>query len=135
MLLGLGVGLIALLIVGGLVFVLNKRLPYKHMLTLTGVLMVLVLVSMVGKTVYALQIVSWMPITPLGLVFIPRWLEDWFGVYPTWQGVILQVVVGGFIVGSYVWIEYRNKSRRESKFVSVKEPQDSVVVSSIESHT
>jgi high-affinity iron transporter len=135
MLLGLVVGLITLLIVGGLVFVLNKRLPYKHMLTLTGILMVLVLVSMAGKTVYALQIVSWMPITPMGLVFIPRWLEDWLGVYPTWQGIILQVAAGGFIVVSYFCIEYRSKRRRESKFVSIKESQDTIVVSSIESHT
>ncbi len=113
MLLGLGIGLMALLIVGGLFFALNKRLPYKYMLILTGVLMVLVLVSMVGKTVYAFQIVSWMPISPVGLVFIPRWLEEWFGVYPTWQGIIMQIAVGVFVIGSYVWTEYFNHRRRE----------------------
>jgi len=121
MLLGLAVGLVGLVIVGGLIFMLNKRLPYKYMLILTAALMVLVLVNMVGKTVYAFQIVNWMPISPIGLVFIPRWLEDWLGVYPTWQGLILQVAAGSFVIGSYVWAERQNQNRHQPKASAIKE--------------
>ncbi len=115
MLLGLIFGLVALLMVGVLIFALNQRLPYKYMLILTAVLMVLVLVNMVGKTVYAFQIVNWMPISPIGLVYIPRWLEDWLGVYPTWQGLVLQLAAACFVVGSYFWAEHLSKNRREHK--------------------
>ena len=51
--------------VGALTFALERRLPYKRMLIVTGVLIALVLVVLVGNTVRTLQGVGWLSITPL----------------------------------------------------------------------
>jgi high-affinity iron transporter len=118
---GLLIGLLGVLAVAVVVFLLHNRLPYKRLLTVTGVLITLVLVSLVGNTVYAVQVVGWMPISPVGTVFIPRWMEEWFGVYPTWQGIILQIGSVMLVVGSYFLAEYLSKRRREKMSLQAAE--------------
>ncbi|HZA90572.1 MAG TPA: FTR1 family protein [Solirubrobacterales bacterium] len=79
---GVGLGLTLTAAVGALTFVLERRLPYKRMLVVTGVLIALVLVVLVGNTVRTLQGVGWVPITPLDVEF-PLWMGTWLGVFPT----------------------------------------------------
>ena len=50
-----------------------------------------VLVVMVGTTVQIMQIVGWLPVTPIEGLRLPYWSGLWFGIYPTWQGVVAQV--------------------------------------------
>jgi high-affinity iron transporter len=114
---GLALGLLGVLAVGAIIFMLNVRLPYKRMLMLTGSLILLVLVSLIGSTVYSFQINSWMPISPISGIIIPRWMSQWFGIYPTWQGVGLQIIAVVFIAGGYLWME-RAKRRRPQKLPS-----------------
>jgi high-affinity iron transporter len=109
---GFLIGLAGVLIIAVIVFLLNTRLPYKRLLVVTGVLIGAVLVSLVGNTVYAIQVVGWMPISPIGTVLIPRWMEQWFGVYPTWQGVGFQIAAIVVVLGSYFWAEHLNKRNR-----------------------
>ena len=45
-------------------FKLERKLPYKKMLIVTGVLLTAVLAIMVGKTVRTMQGLGWLPITP-----------------------------------------------------------------------
>ena len=87
---GVSLGLLATAAVGALTFTLERKLPYKKMLIVTGVLIALVLVVLVGNTVRTLQGVGWMPITPIDVEF-PLWMGTWLGVFPTVETLVAQV--------------------------------------------
>jgi high-affinity iron transporter len=109
---GTAVGLIIVVVVGLITFRLQVHLPYRNMLIITGILIGVVLLQMVGKTVYVLQVVGWMPIHPLSGISLPYWWGTWFGVYPTWEGIILQSLAAGFVISSYYlaeWMRQRNR--------------------------
>ena len=111
---GVAVGALAVLVVGAITFKLQARLPYKKMLVWTGVLIGLVLVTMVGKTVHVMQAVGWVGITPIQGVTPPYWAGLWFGLYATWQGVIMQIGAAVFVVGSYYLAEGMQTKRRQA---------------------
>lgn len=52
-------------IVAVLTFVAHRRLPYKRMLALTGVLLGVVLLVMVGEQAQEMQLARWLPTTPV----------------------------------------------------------------------
>jgi high-affinity iron transporter len=99
-LLGAGIGLGGTLIVGVLTLKLQRKLPFKRMLILTGVLIALVLAVMVGTTVHNLQGIGWVPITPTSFTVPIAW-STWLGVYPTWEGIAAQLASPAFVLGSY----------------------------------
>ena len=70
------------------------------MLIVTGVLIGVVLVVMVGQTARTMQGTGWLPITPLD-VDVPYWLGLWFGVFPTWETIGAQIAAAVFVIGSY----------------------------------
>lgn len=109
---GVALGLVGVAIVGAITFALQVRLPYKKMLVVTGVMIGVVLLIMVGNTVHVMQSVGWIPITPIAGLQIPYWAGQWCGLFATWQGIILQIVAGGFVIGSYVLAEHQNKTQR-----------------------
>ena len=88
---GVLLGLAATLAVGGLTILLERKLPHRKMLIVTGVLMTWVLVILVGKTVQTFQVVGWLPVAPIEGVQLPYWAGIWLGIYPTWQGVAAQI--------------------------------------------
>jgi high-affinity iron transporter len=98
--LGAGIGLAATLIVGTLTFKLQRKLPFKRMLILTGVLIALVLAVMVGTTVHNLQGIGWVPTTPTTFAVPIAW-STWLGVFPTWEGIFAQAGSLVFVLGSY----------------------------------
>lgn len=104
-------GLAGVFLVGFITFRLQSRLPYKDMLIVTGVLISLVLVIMVGNTVHILQLVGWMPLHPIRWLTLPYWMGMWFGVYPTWEGIGLQAAALAFVLGSYFVAERMEKSK------------------------
>jgi high-affinity iron transporter len=108
---GVALGMIGVLGVGWLTFRLQSRLPYKDMLVVTGVLIGLVLLVMVGNTVHALQIVGWMPLHPIRWLTVPYWLNLWFGVYATWEGLALQTSAALFVLGSYFLAEAMQRTK------------------------
>lgn len=110
---GVAIGLAATAVVGVITFRLQVRLPYKQMLVFTGVLIGVVLVTMVGNTVHVFQVVGWLPITPISGVYLPYWLGRWFGIFATWQGIILQIAAAAFVIGSYFLAERLNQRKRE----------------------
>lgn len=110
--LGAGIGLGCTLIVGGATFKMQRKLPFKRMLILTGVLIALVLAVMVGTTVHNLQGIGWLASTPTSFRVPLSW-SIWLGVYPTWEGIGAQLGALAFVVGSYV-------AARE---IQVKRPQ------------
>lgn len=108
---GVAIGLAATAVVGWLVFGLQARLPHKKMLIATGVLIGVVLLMMVGNTVHVLQVVGWLPIHPLRWLTLPYWSGMWLGLYATWEGIMIQVAAGAFVLGSYFLAEYLQKRK------------------------
>lgn len=101
-------GLIGVAIVGALVLVMQQKLPHKKMLIVTGVMISLVLVVMVGNTMHVLQVVGWAPMTAVPGLVVPYWTGVWFGIFATWQGLIAQAITLGVVVGSYYVSELKN---------------------------
>src|SRR5690606_27818109 len=117
-------GLIGVMMVGYLTFKLHTRLPYKRMLILTGVLILLVLFTMVGNTIHVMQAVGWMPITPLNDVYLPYWMGLWFGIYPTVETLVGQFGSIAFVLGSYglaEWLRHRKRAERRKLSLANRE--------------
>ncbi len=110
---GVSLGLLGVFAVGALTFRLEQKLPYKRMLIVTGVLMSLVLVVMVGNTLRTLQGVGWLSITPIDAEF-PLWMGTWLGIFPTWETLGGQIAAFAFVIGSYYaaeWVRKRHVRR------------------------
>ena len=124
MLEGAALGLALTLAVAVVTFVLQHKLPYKKMLIVTGVLIALVLVVMVGQTARTMQGTGWLPITPAP-VSVPYWAGLWLGVYPTWETIGAQIAAFVFVIGSYVLaqeVRVRRPRRRAQARVEVAPP-------------
>jgi high-affinity iron transporter len=118
---GVLLGMAAVGVVGVLVFAMQKKLPHKKMLIVTGIMIAAVLVVMVGNTVHVFQIVGWAPITPIGNAQFPYWTGVWFGLFSTWEGVIAQAIALVFVVGSYYVAEFQH-SRSLAKIAASAPP-------------
>ena len=105
----IGVGATA--VVGYLTFFLHHKLPYKRMLVLTGVLLGIVLVVMVGGSARTLQDIGVLSTSPLPMAF-PDWWARWFEVVPTYETLTIQLLAGAFVVGSYYAAEWWSKEKR-----------------------
>jgi high-affinity iron transporter len=110
---GVGLGLAGTAVVGALTFWLHHKLPYKKMLVLTGVLVGVVLVVMIGGTALTFQDLGWLPshATPFTL---PVWMGSWFEMYSTWETLGIQLLAALFVVGSY-WLAKELKVRRPQR--------------------
>jgi high-affinity iron transporter len=110
---GVGIGLAATAVVGVLTFWLHHKLPYKKMLVLTGVLVGIVLVVMIGGTALSFQDLGWLPRheTPFTL---PEWMGSWFEMYSTWETLAVQFIAGLFVIGSY-WLAKELKVKRPQR--------------------
>jgi high-affinity iron transporter len=106
---GVLVGTLLTAIVAVLTFVAHRRLPYKKMLVLTGVLLGLVLLVMVGEQAQEMQLAHWLPVTrlqSLGAV-IPGWMGLWFAVFPTVETLSAQAIAAVLVLGSYGFVRVR----------------------------
>jgi high-affinity iron transporter len=90
-------------IVAILTFVAHRKLPYRRMLVLTGVLLGLVLLVMVGEQAQEMQLAHWLPATeiPWLVAVIPGWMSVWFSVYPTAETLTAQALAAVLVLGSY----------------------------------
>ncbi|HET7572738.1 MAG TPA: FTR1 family protein [Gaiellaceae bacterium] len=122
---GVGIGLAGTLAVGVATFLLQRKLPYKRMLVVTGIMLGVVLVVMVGGSARTLQDVGWLSRTPLGVDF-PGWWARWFELVPTWETIGLQGFAAALVVGSYYaaeWLKVRAPRRRgEREAIRATEP-------------
>jgi high-affinity iron transporter len=110
---GVALGLAGVAVVGALVFFMQAKLPHKKMLIVTGFMIAFVLVTMVGNTVHVMQVVGWIPITPIEDLVLPYWTGVWLGLYATWEGIIAQVIAVVFVIGSYFAAEWsHDRSQR-----------------------
>lgn len=100
---GVLLGLLFTGIVATLTFFAHRKLPYRRMLVLTGVLLGVVLLVMVGEQAQEMQLAHWLPTTVLpGLAKrIPAWMGLWFSVFPTVETLTAQALAAAAVVGSY----------------------------------
>jgi len=120
---GVLLGGLAVAAVAVATFVLERKLPYRRMLIVTGVLLTAVLVIMVGKTARTMQGVGWIPITPIDLE-PPYWTGLWLGVFPTVETTLAQVAAAAFVVGSYLLAErLRGRRRPRSPVLPAPRPE------------
>jgi high-affinity iron transporter len=118
---GVSLGLVLTAIVGAVTFALERKLPYKKMLIVTGVLIALVLVVLVGNTARTMQGVGWLSIHPIDIEF-PLWMGTWLGIYPTVETLGLQALAFVFVIGSYFAAEWMRK-RELRKTIAAHEAQ------------
>ena len=72
-------------------FVAHHRLPYKKMLTITGVMLTVVLFVMVGEEVFEMQQAGWLGTSEISwLQWLPSWAGTWLSIFPNWETVIAQ---------------------------------------------
>ncbi len=107
---GVAIGLAATAVVGLLTFWLHHKLPYRKMLILTGVLVAVVLVVMIGGTALSFAELGWIGMHPTPFS-VPEWMGSWFEIYPYWETIGAQVLAAVLVAGSYVIAE-RVKVRR-----------------------
>jgi len=108
---GVTIGLTLTGIVGLITFHLQQKLPYKRMLIVTGVLLGIVLVVMVGGTAATFQDLGWLPKHEILTGVIPAWAGSWFEVYPTVETLAAQALAAAFVIGSYYLAEYVRVTR------------------------
>ncbi|MBK9925510.1 MAG: FTR1 family protein [Anaerolineales bacterium] len=108
---GVLIALLGVNLVGLIIFRLQRSLPYMKILVVTGIMIGAVLLQMVGSTVHIMQVVGWLPIHVITGLQVPYWLGTWFGVYPTWEGVVLQFIGGFYVIGTYYLAEAMRKKK------------------------
>jgi high-affinity iron transporter len=86
-----------------LTFIAHRKLPYRRMLVLTGILLGAVLLVMVGEQAQEMQLAHWLPTTQLPRLMhlIPAWMGLWFSVFPTVETLAAQLIAAVLVIGSY----------------------------------
>ena len=97
---GVTLGLIFTSAVGVLTFTLHQKLPYKRLLIITGVMLLVVLFVMVGEEVNEMQLAGWIGTTSIG--HWPGWLGQWFSLFPNVQTIVAQFGAILIVIGSYL---------------------------------
>ncbi|HEX5928622.1 MAG TPA: FTR1 family protein, partial [Solirubrobacterales bacterium] len=126
---GVSLGLLLTGIVGAITFSLERKLPYKKMLIVTGVLIALVLVVLVGNTARTMQGVGWLSIHPID-VELPLWMGTWLGIYPTVETLAAQALAFAFVIGSYFaaeWMRKRELRRAIEAYEDSSPPEEAAV--------
>jgi high-affinity iron transporter len=100
---GASIGFVLTAIVAALTFAAHQKLPYKKMLVLTGAMLGVVLVVMVGESAQEMQQAGWLTSHSTRLA-LPDWLGTWFATFPNLEGLLAQAVAVALVVGSYVWV-------------------------------
>ena len=94
---------------------LERKLPHKKMLIVTGVLITWVLVVLVGQTVQLIQKVGWLPVAPIAGLALPVLVRPLAGALPDLAGPPRPGRAAAFVVGSYLAAEAIRKRRRQRR--------------------
>ena len=116
---GVIVGMIFASIVAVLTFVAHQKLPYKKMLILTGAMLGVVLLVMVGEEAQEMQLAHWISTTPIPSLetVIRPWMGLWFSVFPTVETLVAQGVAALLVLGSYAVVQMQLARQRSAAAV------------------
>jgi high-affinity iron transporter len=103
---GVVLGLLFTAAVGVITFVLHQRLPYRRLLIITGLLLLVVLWVMVGEEVNEMQLAGWIGTTAVPGLHVPGWAGTWFSIFPNVQTVAAQALAVSIVIGSYLAAQY-----------------------------
>jgi len=100
---GVVLGSLGTLAVAVLTFVVHQHLPYRKMLVITGVMLAVVLLVMVGEEAQEMQLAGWLPTTHVRHLseMIPDWAGLWFSIFPTVETLVSQLLAAALVFGSY----------------------------------
>ncbi|MGH9574009.1 MAG: FTR1 family protein [Candidatus Acidiferrales bacterium] len=106
---GTCMGLALTAIVAALTFIAHRKMPYRKMLVLTGGLLGVVLIVMVGEQVQEMQLAHWVSTTSIPALakIIPSWMGTWLSVFPTVETLVAQAGATILVLGSYVFVNLR----------------------------
>ena len=96
-------GFLGLVLLAWLILKLGLRLPVGWFFGVGSALMAVLAVVLAGKGIAALQHAGKLPVGPLDLPAIPS-----LGVYPTWQGMVTQIVLVVVILGALAYLRRRD---------------------------
>jgi high-affinity iron transporter len=101
---GVLLGMLLSGVVAILTFAAHRRLPYRKMLVVTGVMLGFVLLVMVGEQAQEMQLAHWLPKTEIPELakLTPEWMELWFSIFPTVETLAAQLLAGILVLGSYI---------------------------------
>ncbi|MDE3157134.1 MAG: FTR1 family protein [Acidobacteriota bacterium] len=121
---GVLLGLLFTSVVAVLTFVAHRRLPYRRMLVLTGVMLGVVLVVMVGEQAQEMQLAHWIPTTaiPALATVLPAWAGLWFACFPTVETLAAQGIAIVLVLGSYIVARLRERARVQARPQEPEEP-------------
>jgi high-affinity iron transporter len=97
----------ALAILGWLIFRGSIRLPLGLFFGATSLLLALLAVVFVGKGIAALQEAGTLPVNPVNIPSLPA-----LGLYPSLQGLVLQMLVVVAIASVFAYTRYRAQDTR-----------------------
>jgi high-affinity iron transporter len=125
---GVVLGAMFTVAVGVLTFTLHQKLPYKRLLIITGVMLLLVLLVSVGEEVQEMQLAGWIGTTGIPGLRFPGWMGTWFSLFGNWQTVAAQLVALTLVVGSYLAAEHmrvrRPRRRGQRPAVAAQAPPE-----------
>jgi high-affinity iron transporter len=111
--LGVLAGFVFIGTVGTLIMFFGAKLPYRKLLVITGVLVVSIMVTFLGSAVRLFQTVGWLPVHPLPGVNLPNWLGVWFGIYPSWEGVLIPPLALVYVGGAWLYTKITAQSAQQ----------------------
>ncbi|MDP9291751.1 MAG: hypothetical protein M3O82_05245, partial [Verrucomicrobiota bacterium] len=120
---GLAIGAAFIAAVGFAIWGIGARLPYRKLLVVTGLMVVTIFVTFLGSTVRLFQTVGWMPIHPITSLHIPTWVGLWFGIYPSWEGLLIPPAGLLYVGGAWLftkWKAWRRNAAAAAKLAPVE---------------
>jgi high-affinity iron transporter len=91
--------------IGVLILFFGAKLPYRKLLIVTGLLVVSIMATFLGSGVRLFQTVGWLPVHPLPGLNIPNWVGVWFGIYPSWEGLLIPPLALVYVGGAWLYVK------------------------------
>jgi high-affinity iron transporter len=115
---GMGVGVVVLIIAAVLMLVVGVKLPLRPFFRIAGLLVYYLGFKFVGTGMHALQVAGAIPSTPIpGLESNP--LFEFFGVYPTWQTLLPQLVLLLGALAAWLYLRTQDQKVRAAEMVAI----------------
>lgn len=83
---------------------LEAKLPVTAFFRLTGALLTLLCIALVGSGIRGLQTAALVSATPVAWFPDQPWLQLYFGLYPVAEALAAQALVGGLLLASAAWL-------------------------------